>query len=196
MLRKRRDEPVARCTGAVATEAQALRDACALACLEHIGNVAVAYEQAPAVLERQPLDDRAVDLWSPLIALALVADAEADGTRTERLLALARELAGLRDAEAESGQTVRLVEALDAIRQEAGEELAPADLLATLRSRPGWDWVKSPRRLASLLNPLGLVRTQRRESGRRRWVYRLEGAQLADLRARYGAVDGPEGEAP
>jgi hypothetical protein len=135
-----------------------------------------------------------VDLWAPLVALTVVADVEDGQDRTGRLLALARELAGLRDADAESGQTVRLVEALEAIRLEAGDEVAPGDLLAALRGRPGWDWVKSPRRLAGLLNPLGVVRSQRREPGRRRWVYRLDAAHLADLRARYGGADPPEGE--
>jgi hypothetical protein len=73
-----------------------------------------------------------------------VADAEDGRDRSVHLLALARELAGLRNADAESGQTLRLVEALDAIRQDAGEDLAPADLLTALRGRPGWDWVRSP----------------------------------------------------
>lgn len=196
MARRRRDEPVVRLTVAAEAEAQALRDACALTALTHIGHIATAYDEVPRILEREPLDDRAVDLWAPLLALSVVADVEDGRDRTVRLLALARELAGLRDADAESGPTVRLVEALDAIRVEMGEELASADLLAALRGRPGWDWVKSPRRLASLLNPLGLVRTQRRDGGRRRWVYRLDGPQLADLRARYGAADGPDGEAP
>lgn len=55
-----------------------------------------------------------------------------------------------------------------------------------LRARPGWDWLKSTRRLAGLLNPLGIVRQQVRAGDRRRWCYVLEADQLADLRARYG----------
>ena len=52
-------------------------------------------------------------------------------------------------------------------------------------------------RLAGLLNPLGIVRQQVREGGRRRWCYLLQAEQLADLRARYGgaadAGDEPDG---
>ena len=61
----------------------------------------------------------------------------------------------------------------------------------------GWDWVKSTRRLAGLLNPLGIVRQQVRGCGRRRRCYVLQTEQLADLRARYGggadADDEPDG---
>jgi len=53
-------------------------------------------------------------------------------------------------------------------------------------------------RLAGLLNPLGIVRQQVREGGRRRWCYLLQAEQLADLRARYGgaadAGDEPDGK--
>ena len=55
--------------------------------------------------------------------------------------------------------------------------------------------MKNPRRLAGLLNPLGITRRQFWNSGRRRWCYVLDSAQLTDLQARYGAgadaADGP-----
>ena len=57
-------------------EAQVLRDACALACLTRIGDIITAYDLAPTVLDGQEVDDRAVDLWAPLLALAMVADAQ------------------------------------------------------------------------------------------------------------------------
>ena len=60
--------------------------------------------------------------------------------------------------------------------------------LDALRARPGWDWLKSTRRLAGLLNPLGIVRQQVRAGDRRRWCYVLQASQLADLRARYGGA--------
>jgi hypothetical protein len=186
MLRRRRSEPVARLGRGMEAEAQALREQCALACLTHVQNIVTAYEGAPALLEREGIDDRAVDLWSPLIAIAVVADAEAEGDRMRQLLALAGELGSARDADTEAGGTARLVEALEAIRQERGETLAPADLLAGLRARSGWEWLKSPRRLAGLLNPLGIVRRQLWNGGQRRWGYVLDPGQLADLRARYG----------
>jgi hypothetical protein len=98
----------------------------------------------------------------------------------------------VRGADADDGPTPRLLEALEAIRQAEGESLAPADLLAALRRHPGWDWVKSTRRLAGLLNPLGIVRQQVRGDDLRRWCYLLRAEQLADLGARYGGAAAPE----
>src|SRR5439155_821953 len=87
MLRKRRNESVARLNRATDAEAQALRDQCALVCLTHIQNILAAYDGAPTVLERERIDDRAVDLWSPLVAITQVADAgeEPDGTTQSTL---------------------------------------------------------------------------------------------------------------
>src|SRR5207247_821003 len=78
MLRRRANEPVARLSRAIDGEAQALRDQCALACLTCIQDILTAYDGAPALLEREGIDDRAVDLWSPILALAFVADTEQD----------------------------------------------------------------------------------------------------------------------
>jgi hypothetical protein len=192
MLRKRRNEPVARLNRATDAEAQALRDQCALACLARIGDILGAYDLAPAALEREAIDDRAVDLWSPLLAIAFVADREDGGNRGREVLEAAREAGSQREADAEAGTTARLLEALEVVRLRVGDTPAPAELLEALRARPGWDWLKSPRRLASLLNPLGIVRQQVWNGGRHRWCYVLDARQLADLQARYGAG----GEAP
>jgi hypothetical protein len=62
---------------------------------------------APLVLDSRDVDDRAVDLWAPLPALAMVADVEAGGDRAERLLRAARELGEAREADDESGQAAR-----------------------------------------------------------------------------------------
>ena len=167
---------------------------------KRIGSIRLtASDGAPTVLEQEGIDDRAVDLWSPLVAIALVADAEDDGSRTRQLLDLARDLGTARDADAEAGTTARLLEALEAIRAELGEAPTPAEVLEALRARQGWDWLKSTRRLAGLL-PLGIVRQQVRDGARRRWCYVLEAEQLADLRARYGgaadAGEEPDGTTP
>ena len=191
MARKRRDQKVARLTAAVETEAGGLRDRCALACLSRIEDIITASGQAPLLLERERVDDRATDLWTPLIALALVGDAEDDGTRAETLLAVARKLGEFRDADQDDGQTVRLVEALKVIRDTRCEVLVPDALRTALAERPGWEWVKNNRRLAGLLNPLGLVRKQERDGSERRWVYRLDADLLADLTARYGGSGDP-----
>ena len=47
MVRRRKDEPIARLNRETEAEAQRLRDACALACLGRIGDVLAAYELAP-----------------------------------------------------------------------------------------------------------------------------------------------------
>jgi hypothetical protein len=193
MLRKRRSEPVLRVSRATDAEAQALREQCALGCLTHIQNILAAYERAPAVLEHEGIDDRAVDLWSPLLAIALVADAEDDRSRTRLLLDVAHDLGTVRDADTEAGTTARLLEALDAIRAEGITTPSPAALLEALRARPGWEWVKSTRRLAGLLNPLEIVRRLLWNGGQRRWAYELDAGQLTDLRERYGG--GGEGAA-
>lgn len=126
-------------------------------------------------------------IWLPLVALTLVADAESEGDRTVRLLSLARDLAGVREADHEAGTTARLLEALEKIRDEVGEVLMPTKLVHALKACPGWAWLKRTRRLAGLLNPLGLFRQQRREGERRKRCYVLAQDTLADLRARYGA---------
>src|SRR2546425_6704425 len=84
---------------------------------------------------------------------SLVADAEDDGSRTRELLELARDLGTARDADSEAGTTARLLEALDTIRSGLGETPAPTELLEALRARPGWDWLKSTRRLAGPAEP-------------------------------------------
>ena len=103
-------------------ETQGLREQCAPACLTHIQNVLTAYEGAPAALEHEGIDDRAVDLWSPVVAVTLVADAEDGGTHTRQLLDLAKALGTARDADAEAGTTARLLEALEAIQMDLARD--------------------------------------------------------------------------
>jgi Domain of unknown function (DUF3854)/Protein of unknown function (DUF3631) len=188
MLRKRRSEEVARLNRATDAEAQALRDACALACLTRIGDIVQACELAHVALEREGIDDRAVDLWVPLLAIAFAADVEDGADRGRQILDAARAAGAQREADAEGGTTSRLLDALETIRASLGDTAAPAELLAALRARPGWDWLKSTKRLAGLLNPLGIARRQVWNKGERRWCYVLDPGQLADLRARYGAL--------
>jgi hypothetical protein len=184
MYRRRRDEPVGRLTLATDAEAQALRDGCALACLARIEDILVAYGQAPKLLEAEEVDDRAVDLWAPLVALALVADAEAGGDRTEAMLRAARELGEVREIEDEGSTTARLVTALEEVRAEVGHMVTPAQLLEALRER-GFAWLRSTKGLAGLLAPLGLLARAGREGRRRGRFYGLDRETLADLGQRY-----------
>ncbi len=186
MLRKRRNEPVARLTRVVEAEGQKLRDQCALAALDRIRDIVSAYEVAHGLLDSKAIDDRAVDLWNPLVALALVADAEGEGAgdRTARLLALARDLARVRDADAEEGTTPRLIEALVATREAKGEIVTPTELLAAIRER-GLDWIRSTRALAGQLESLGLFSGRVKREGKVFRAYTLDPDVLADLRARW-----------
>jgi Protein of unknown function (DUF3631) len=195
MFRRRKDEPVARLGRETEAEVQALRDTCALACLTRIEDILKAYDLAPNVLDSRDVDDRAVDLWAPLLALAMVADVEADGDRAERLLRAACELSEAREADDESGSAARLITALQKISKEAGTALTPAELLDALQAR-GFSWLKSSRGLAGLMAPLGLVAKRGREGTRVVRRYLLDPGALADLAARYspaaGVADEPE----
>jgi hypothetical protein len=195
MFRRRKDETVARLGRETDAEAQRLRDACALACLTRIEDILTAYDGAPKVLDRQDIDDRAVDLWAPLLALAIVADAEAGGDRAERLLRAARELSDARDAADEGGSTARLIAALQKAATEIGVWITPTRLLEGLQAH-GYAWVKSTRRLAGLLAPLGLVARPGRENGRPVRLYLLDPDTLADLARRYNPVEVAEPESP
>jgi hypothetical protein len=54
--------------------------------------------------------------------------------------------------------------------------------------------VTSTRRLAGLLNPLGITRRQLWNGKRRWWGYLLDVEQLKDLQARYGASAEPQAD--
>src|SRR5262249_34664280 len=158
------------------------------------GEIIATAEQAPRVLHAHAIDDRAVDLWTPLLTVALVADAEDGATvaRAARILAVARELSDARDAGEAEGTTARLLAALESVRASRGERLTPSELLAALRGE-GLEWIKSTRALAGLLAPLGLVsRSARGVPGRKGTTraYPLDADLLTDLIARYGAADG------
>lgn len=135
------------------------------------------------MLDSRDVDDRAVDLWAPLLALAMVADVEADGDRAERLLRAACELSEAREADDEGGTAARLITALQRISRELGTTLTPAELLEALQAR-GFSWLKSPRGPAGLMAPFGLVAKRGREGTRVVRRYPLDPGALADwLRA-------------
>jgi hypothetical protein len=184
MFRRRKDETVARLGRETHAEAQGLRDKCAAACLARIDDILSAYELVPKVLERQEVDDRAADLWAPLVALALVADSEDGSDRADRLLLVARELSDARDADDEGGHTARLVGALQKVAEEIGTTVTPTELLEALHAR-GFAWVKSTRGLAGLVAPLGLVARHGRDGSRRGRFYVLDTTVLGDLATRF-----------
>jgi hypothetical protein len=191
MVRRKRKETIKRLTAETDSEAVAIRNLCALACLDGFQDIVKAYEGASAALVHQVpnLDDRAVDLWAPLFAVALAADAEQDGERRQRMLVAIRSAGQLRNADAEDGPTVRLIAALDRITDGRDSKMTPSDLLTALKKEPGFEWLKSTKALAGLLNPIGLFRRRIRQGEELSWRYVLEQESLRDLRERYGGTD-------
>lgn len=82
------------------------------------------------------------------------------------VLAAARALGALRDADAEGGSTAVLLDALEAVRTRIGPTASPAELLVALRGRPSWERLHSVRALAMALNRIrwGSRAARRRES--------------------------------
>jgi hypothetical protein len=70
-------------------------------------------------------------------AVAFVADTEDGANRSRELLDAAKDLATMREADADSGPTARLRKALQAMREHDGDTIAPNGLIETLRARPG-----------------------------------------------------------
>ena len=196
MARKLREEKVERFSPSrLQTEAQALRDKCYTWALIRSADLAEVYDAGIfPILEG--LDDRARDLWEPLISIALLADAEAvaDGGKPEfanELAALALDLAGVRD-EGDS-VTAKLIETLLAtVKMHGREAFTPTELFIHLKGR-GFDWIKSTRSLAGLLNPLGFVSTPDKVQIEGRWksarLYHLRKQDLNDLYHRYCASE-------
>jgi hypothetical protein len=184
MVRRRRDEPIARVGRETAATAARLRDLCALACLEHITDILTAYDTARDLLAHEGIDDRAEELCAPLLALGLVADSEDPSGRAEMLLAVARDLGAARDAAEEETKTARLVATLQRISEKRGERLRPGDLLEALKA-DGWGGLRSTKGVAVLLGPLGLMSQHVRMTDKVVRAYVLDRAVLGDLAARF-----------
>lgn len=181
-------------------EAQALRDRCYLWALTYAGDLAAVYDQADQMFPTLvSLDDRARDLWEPLVSIVALADVErGDGQKTlaNELTSLASDLCQIRDGAAEDSTVVQVVKALQEIvadkrkedRWRAASDITspPTDLAKLLKEKLGWEKL-STRGLASLLNPRGLyskpTRTRDDTRGRR---YHLSKEVLEELASRYG----------
>lgn len=152
------------------------------------------------------LDDRARDLWEPLVSIAALADVERSDeqkTLTEELAALARDLCQVRDGVAEDSTVVQVVKGLREIvaqkRQaglfqgEAEITLTPTELAGLLKERLVWEKL-STKGLAALLNPLGLFSKNTRLKEKVTLAYHLREQDLAELGERYTQNEAPEDE--
>jgi hypothetical protein len=194
MVRRRRDEPIARIGRETATTTARLRDLCALACLDHVTDILAAYDTARDLLAHEGIDDRAEELYAPLLAVTLVADSENPSGRADRLLASARDLGAARDAAEDETKTARLIASLLRIRDEHGEKHRPGELLKALQAA-GWDWLKTTHGVAKLLGPLGFVSKTIRIGEKLPRGYVLDREVLDDLAARF-CPPAPDDTAP
>lgn len=180
-------------------EAQALRDRCYLWALGHAADLAATYDRADHffVSYLSKLDDRAHDLWEPLVSIVALADVgREDGqkTLTEELAGLALALSQVRDGAAEDSTVVLVVQALRKVAKEKKENslftdgdsitLTPTELANLLKEKLEWEKL-SAKGLAALLNPLGLFSRQTRQDGVVLRAYHLNEQDLTELSARY-----------
>ncbi|HJY84458.1 MAG TPA: DUF3631 domain-containing protein [Candidatus Binatia bacterium] len=178
-------------------EAQALRDRCYLWALTHAADLSAVYDQADQMFPAlASLDDRARDLWEPLVSIMALADVErGDGQRAlaNELTGLASDLCQVRDGAADDSTVVQVVKALQEIiahKRQAGlwqsraeVTLTPTELAGLLKEKLGWEKL-STKGLASLLNPLGLYSKHTRDDTRGR-RYHLSQEVLEEFTSRY-----------
>jgi hypothetical protein len=127
------------------------------------------------VLDIRNIGDWAVDVWTPLLALAMVADAEAGGDRAERIVRAARELRTRAVPMTTTGRR-RTWSAHQWVAQKIGTVITPTD-----RSwlRLAQEWARKPD---------GAVRSRGPACARGRpprAVLVLDPAVLADIATRY-----------
>jgi hypothetical protein len=178
-------------------EAQVLRDRCYIWALTHAQDLAGVYDQADKMFSTlDSLDDRARDLWEPLVSMTAMADVERnDGQRTltDEMITLAQDLCQVRDGAAEDSTIVLVLKALQAIFAQKRQEglgqsqatilLAPEELAPLVKEKLGWEKL-STKGLAKLLNPLGFYAKHTRADTRGR-RYHLSEEALKDLAGRY-----------
>lgn len=195
MQRKRRDHNTDRFSPRrLRADTQALKDRCYGWALTYAIDAVALYEDG-TFPELAALDDRARDLWEPLMTIADLADQEQlnAGKPTgyaARLKAVAAYLCQVRE-EGED-ETANLVQALLAILSDHGTpewDIQPKELFPLVQAK-GFDWLRSTKGLSGLMQGLGIFRESVRHDGKIRRMYRLSIARLEDLRDRYGPSDG------
>ena len=178
----------------LAQEIQAMRDDCYVWALNRAEDLAELYEGEES-LNIASLDDRALELWEPLLTIADIVDQEAENagkvtTFVNTLTALALELASVRDDT--DPTTTALINALLGILKDADKTSTyykPAELLSLVQAK-GFSKLKSAKGLANLMHPLGFIAKQTRTAeGNIIRAYHFSAEVLEDLRSRYGAPE-------
>ena len=178
-------------------DAQTLRDRCYRWALTHAQDLHEVYEAADTTfVTMNDLDDRARDLWEPLISIAAVIDTErADphNSVTTTLVGLAQDLSLVRDGQADTSSTVQVTRALlEIVGHDQVLKIGSTELTDKLKAILGWEKL-SPKGTAALLSPIGIVPTLTKQDGKVSRRYHLRSERIADLVERYCPV--VEGEA-
>jgi hypothetical protein len=175
--------------------AQTLRDRCYLWALTHAEDLLLAYEAADQTFQGlEAIDDRARDLWEPLMSIASLTDVTQESTEhrsTTTLLDLARDLGQVRDGTLESSTAAQIIQGLLDIASEDSTInghpdviIAPKVLADRLKEKLEWQSL-SPRHLAICLVPLGLYAQKTRQGTRVIRAYHLKPSELTELCERY-----------
>jgi phage/plasmid primase-like uncharacterized protein len=172
--------------------AQAFRDACASFALDCAATVEGCYQKGDFAGLANLDDDRAINLWEPLVAITSVADAEGrDSTLTDRLIGLAERIGKDRAALAGDEPIIGILEVLRDCLGDAHETRIPtADLIGKVKERLGWESL-SPKSLAGRLHPLGLHPSKWREGKSTVRGYDLKKKVIDELISRYVPLSDP-----
>ncbi len=156
-----------------------LRDVCFRLALLRRREVAEAYKEY-----RLPewLLGRERELWLPLLAVASLADREAELGALEDLLALAKEQGEERAGLSDEGETLLAILA-DSLRETQETLVSPRDVCASLGERLRWDKPPRPETVGRWLKRLGFHKAPRSADGVR---YRVTSEMIEDLQARWG----------
>jgi hypothetical protein len=175
--------------------AQALRDRCYLWALTHAQDLAEVYEAADSTFAKlETLDDRARDLWEPIVSIAAIADVTGGNAAhawTDRLIELAHDVGQVRVSASEHSTAALMLQALKDIVvgcNDQSVDLTPTDLANRLKERLGWDRL-IPRYLATCLAPLDLHAEKTRQGTKVIRAYHLTLGELTEICERYGIGD-------
>jgi hypothetical protein len=189
MPRRKQEEPIERWRPRrVEPEAEALRDRAVIWALTHAPRLRELYEGLDEIEALQGLDDRALDLFEPLWAIATLAAEEGEPTWQQAVETFARLQAGHR-GDAEREETLpALIECLWELRQEGIGEATAEVLLQRVQRESALHWMDTEDKVGRWLRRLGLKKVRRREGTQRLRSYVLDPERLEDLHQRYCAM--------
>lgn len=166
--------------------AQEYRDACAAFALDCAATIEACYQKGNFSGLADLDDDRAINLWEPLVAITSVADAESgDATLTDRLIDLAGQIGKERAALASEEPIIGILEVLRDCLGESQELRIPTpDLIVKVKERFGWDSL-SAKSLSTKLHPLGLHPSKWRDGKTTVRGYDLKKKTIDELVSRY-----------